>query len=145
MILFCALKCLYCIISIRCLALDKSRIKRANGLTWSSFRGSLVRTQLVSMRMRVWSLASLSGLRIRHFCGCGLDLVLLWLWSRPAAATLIRPLAWELPSAAGVALSGEKKKKKKRELKELTAFLRVTLQSNTIFWSLTWFNINIHL
>ena len=38
----------------------------------------------------------------------GSDLVLLWLWYRPAAAALIPPLAWELPYAVGVAL--EKKK-----------------------------------
>jgi len=32
------------------------------------------------------------------------DLVLLWLWGRPAAAALIQPLAWELPYAIPVAL-----------------------------------------
>ena len=37
------------------------------------------------------------------------DLVLLWLWHRPAAATLIGPLAWELPYAAGVALKRQNK------------------------------------
>ena len=37
-------------------------------------------------------------------CKHGLDLVLLWLWCRSAAATLIRPLAWELPYVMGVAL-----------------------------------------
>ena len=35
---------------------------------------------------------------------CGSDLTLLWLWSRPAAAAPIRPLAWELPYAIGAAL-----------------------------------------
>ena len=35
---------------------------------------------------------------------CGLDPMLLWLWRRPAAAALIRPLAWELPYAADAAL-----------------------------------------
>ena len=35
---------------------------------------------------------------------CGLDLAWLWLWCRLAAAALIRPLAWELPYATGVAL-----------------------------------------
>ena len=35
---------------------------------------------------------------------CSSDLVLLWLWYRPAAAVLIRPLAWELPNAAGAAV-----------------------------------------
>ena len=32
------------------------------------------------------------------------DLVLLWLWCRPAAAAPLRSLAWERPYAAGVAL-----------------------------------------
>ena len=54
------------------------------------------------MRLRIQSLASLSGLRI-------------WrcreLWCRPAATALIRPLAWELPYVVGVALKSQKKKK----------------------------------
>ena len=33
-----------------------------------------------------------------------LDLPLLWLWSRPAAAAPIQPLAFELPYAMGAAL-----------------------------------------
>ena len=39
-------------------------------------------------------------------CGCSLSLdpVLLWLWLRSVAAALARPLAWEPPYAAGVAL-----------------------------------------
>ena len=41
----------------------------------------------------------------------GSDLVFLWLWRRPAAIAPIRPLAWEPPYAAGVALKKEKKKK----------------------------------
>ena len=36
----------------------------------------------------------------------GLDPELLWLWCRPAATALIRPLAWELSYAVGVALKG---------------------------------------
>ena len=43
---------------------------------------------------------------------CGSDLVLLWLWRRPAAAAPIWPLAWELPYATGLALKRQKKKKK---------------------------------
>ena len=35
---------------------------------------------------------------------CGSDLVLLWLWCRPAATAPISPLAWELPYAASVAV-----------------------------------------
>ena len=34
----------------------------------------------------------------------GLDPTLLWLWCRPAAVALIRPLAGELPCAVSVAL-----------------------------------------
>ena len=37
------------------------------------------------------------------------DLALLWLWCRPAAAAMIRPLAQELPYSVSAAL------KKKRE------------------------------
>ena len=37
-----------------------------------------------------------------------------WLWWRLAAAAPIRPLAWELPYAAGVAKKREKKKTKKQ-------------------------------
>ena len=40
----------------------------------------------------------------------GLDLA--WLWRRPAAVALIRPLAWELTYAAGVVLKKKKRKKK---------------------------------
>ena len=43
---------------------------------------------------------------------CGLDLVLLWLWHRPAATALIPSLAWEPPYASGVALNRQKTKKK---------------------------------
>jgi len=41
----------------------------------------------------------------------GLDLMLLWLWCRSAAVVPIRPLAWELPYAAGAAFKRKKKKK----------------------------------
>ena len=40
------------------------------------------------------------------------DPALLWLWCRLAAAALIRPLAWELPYALGVALKRKNKKPK---------------------------------
>ena len=42
------------------------------------------------------------------------DLVWLWLWCKLTATALIRPLAWELPNALGVALRRQKKKKKKK-------------------------------
>ena len=43
---------------------------------------------------------------------CGLDLALLWLWHRPAATALLRPLVWEPPCAMGAVLRGQKTKKK---------------------------------
>ena len=52
------------------------------------------------------------GVGHRH----GSDLVLLWLWPRLAAVALIRPLAWEPPSAVGAALKKTKKKKDKKEI-----------------------------
>ena len=56
-----------------------------------------------------------SGIAV--ICGVGrrggLDLALLWLWCKPAAIALIRPLAWELPYAAGMALKGKSKNKNK--------------------------------
>ena len=43
---------------------------------------------------------------------CSLDLVLLWLCRRLAAAALIQPLAWKPPYAVRAALKDQKKKKK---------------------------------
>ena len=54
-------------------------------------------------------------------CRCDSDPTFLWLWCRPAAAAPIRPLAWELPYASGVAL--ERKKKKKSQI-ILTGFVK---------------------
>ena len=48
-------------------------------------------------------------------CRCRSDPALPWLWCRLAATALVRPLAWEPPYAAGVALERQKKKKKKKE------------------------------
>ena len=47
----------------------------------------------------------------------GSDLALLWLWCRPAAIALIRPLAWEPPYAASVALKSENKTKQTKKRK----------------------------
>ena len=47
------------------------------------------------------------GVGHRH----GLDPELLWLWSKPVATALIRPLAWGPPYAGGAALKKQKKKK----------------------------------
>ena len=54
-------------------------------------------------------------------CGVGhrlsLDPGLLWLWHRPAATALIRPLAWEPPHAVVAALKIQKKIKLWRQMK----------------------------
>ena len=42
---------------------------------------------------------------------CSLDPAWLWLWYKPAAIALIRPLAWEPPYDMGVALKRPKKKR----------------------------------
>ena len=42
---------------------------------------------------------------------CGSDLALLWLWHRPAAVALTRPLAWEPPHVMDEALKKRQKKK----------------------------------
>ena len=54
------------------------------------------------------------GVAVTCGVGCrrGSDPELLWLWCRPAATALIRPLAWEPPYAAGAALEKAKRQKK---------------------------------
>ena len=47
----------------------------------------------------------------------GSDMSLLWLWCRPAVVAPIRPIAWEPPYATGVALKGQKTKKKQKQKK----------------------------
>ena len=44
----------------------------------------------------------------------GLDPTWLWLWCRPAAVALIRPLVWEPPYAMGVVLQSKKILKNKK-------------------------------
>ena len=50
--------------------------------------------------------------------GHGSDPAWLWLWRRPAATAPIQPTAWEPPYAAGVALKGQRQKKKKIRLQQ---------------------------
>ena len=45
-------------------------------------------------------------------CRCASDPVLLWLWRRPGATALMRPLACEPPYAVGVAQRNSIKTKK---------------------------------
>ena len=82
------------------------------------------RIWLGTMRLRVWSLASFSELRIQHccrlWCSCrhSSDMALLWLWHRPAAAAPIHSLAWEPAHATGVALKRPKENKTKQKNKK---------------------------
>ena len=50
--------------------------------------------------------------KLRHRLKMWLDLVLLWLWCRSAAAAPFLPLAWELRYAAAVALKRKKTNQK---------------------------------
>ena len=75
------------------------------------------RIRLGTMRLRVWSLASLSGsricvLRCRSQTRPDLAWLWLWLWCRPAATAPIGSLVWEPPHAAGAALKRQKAKNK---------------------------------
>ena len=54
---------------------------------------------------------------------CSSDLVLLWLWHRPAATALIRPLAWEPPYATGAALRSKKQNKNNNNSWEFPSWL----------------------
>ena len=76
------------------------------------------KVQLGTMRLQVQSLASFSGIRIRHcrelWCRSQT-----WLGSHVAvAAAPIRPLAWELPCAERTALKCKNKKTKKQKKKK---------------------------
>ena len=83
------------------------------------------------MRMRVPSLTMLSGLKDPAMlqtvawmwccCGCGVGR---WLGRRPAAVTLIQPLAWEPPCATGAALKRQKKWKIISSLKIANKFMQ---------------------
>ena len=79
-----------------------------------------LRAWLVSMRMRVWSRTSLSGLRIWCFRELGYrskmqltSWVAALLWCKLAPAAPIQPLTWELPYATGGALRSKTKQNKK--------------------------------
>ena len=72
------------------------------------------RTQLISMRMRVQSLALLRvqrccevWFRSQSWLGSHIAMAVAW----AAAVAPIQPPAWELPNATGVALNKEKEKK----------------------------------
>ena len=98
--------------------ISKNKKKNKEFPLW--LRGN--KTWLVFMRTQVWSLASLSELRI--WCCRELwcrsqrqsDLALLWLWyiGRQLATAPIWLLAWKLPYAVGEALKRQKKRERIR-------------------------------
>ena len=55
-----------------------------------------------------------SGVAVTCGVGCRYDSApeLLWMWCRPAAPSVIQPLAWELPFATGAALISQTNKHK---------------------------------
>ena len=65
-------------------------------------------------------------------CRYGSDPTLLWLWYRPAATPSIRPLAWEIPYAMGVALKSKKIKNKTRTNSTLLS-LKITTRKKIKF------------
>ena len=73
--------------------------------------------------------------------GCRLCSDLALLWHRPAAIALIRPLAWELPYAAGVAL--KKKKKKESMNKQINVFSVLSLTRTLVTLPVSRGNISI--
>ena len=62
---------------------------------------------------------------------CGLDLALRWLWHRPGATALIRPLAWEPPYATGAAQRNGKKTKKQTNKQTWTPGVPIVAQRLT--------------
>ena len=97
------------------------------------------------MRLQVGSLALLSGSRIRccrELClgrRHGLDLLLLWLWRRLAAAAPIRPLG-EPPYAMGAALERQKAKKKKVDI-SFRILLLFYFSNDFYFFHYSWFTV----
>ena len=81
------------------------------------------RIQLVTVRLRVRSLALLSGLKIRCCCELwcrsqrqlGSHIAVAVAVARSAAVGSIPPLAWELPYVAGVAIKSKNKQTNKQK------------------------------
>ena len=101
-----------------------------------------LRTWLVSMRIQVWSLASLSRLRIQGCCRlqCRSQT---WLRSgvtvamaQASAAAPIRPLAWELPCAAGAAFKTTQNKKHCGRLRKVPWKINKKITCNLSTWGL---------
>ena len=76
------------------------------------------------------------------------DLALLWLWCRPAAAAPVRPLAWELPYAAGAPLKRQNIKIKisiKCPLQDSFPFLTLSEVRRIVSWDAALYSLEIVL
>ena len=62
---------------------------------------------------------------------CGWDPELLWLWCRPAAAALIRPVAQELPYAMDTVVKKERKQNKELTVIKMFTTALLILSKNT--------------
>ena len=71
----------------------------------------------------------------------GSDLVLLWLWCRPAVTAPIGPLAWEVSYASGVALKSEKTPQTNKETKKQIGKVD---RSPSLFWPSGFRHSRIH-
>ena len=80
------------------------------------------------------------GVGRRH----GLHLALLWLWHRPAATALIRPLPWAPPYALGAALKRQKKKKRKKNYPPAFFFSSIWIsQPPEIYWFCLYLSVDL--
>ena len=73
------------------------------------------------------------------------DPMLLWLWCRPVAIAPIRPLAWELPYALGVAQKKQKKKKKNKKRKKKKETKKTLFCLLTLLFLISVIFLNIHM
>ena len=78
---------------------------------------------------------------------CVSYLALLWLWRRPVATALIRPLAWEPPCASGAALNRQKTKKKDNIFSYFRCFVTIffTAKIRSMVYLVLNFKSAIHL
>ena len=84
----------------------------------------------------------------------GSDPQLLWLWCRPAATALIRPLAWETPYAKGAALKRQTKQntllnphptKNKQFIEQIYPTKQPSTRLSELIWCLTFSLQNLPL
>ena len=72
-------------------------------------------------------------------CRRGRDPALLWLWCRPMATAQIRPLAWEPPYAAGMALEKRQRQKQNKKTKQTNKKAKEKYYlSKPMLYSLVW-------